>query len=161
EVDSVGAVRGSSMMRVDDRVLTAFMAELDGFDSRGNVLVVAATNRRDALDPALLRPGRLGDLVVEIPRPNRKAAAAIFDRYFHRDIPYALNGHGDDAGAARLDIIQTALSRIYAPNGDNTIATLTFRDGKQKTITARDLTSGAPIRKIAHVATETAVFRET
>jgi proteasome-associated ATPase len=89
EIDSIGAARGASLMRVDDRVQTAFMAELDGFEGRGNVLVVAATNRRDALDPALLRPGRLGDLVIEIPRPNRKAAAAIFDRYLRRGIPYA------------------------------------------------------------------------
>jgi len=60
EIDSVGAARGDVLTRVDDRVLTSFMAELDGLESRGNVLVVAATNRREALDPALLRPGRLG-----------------------------------------------------------------------------------------------------
>ena len=64
EVDAVGGARGDWGHRVDDRVLTAFMAELDGLESRGNVLVIAATNRRDALDPALLRPGRLGDLVL-------------------------------------------------------------------------------------------------
>src|SRR5207249_8747369 len=106
-----GAARGSSMTGIDDRILPAFMAELDGFDGRGNVLVVAATNRRDVLDPALLRPGRLGDLVVEIPRPNRRAAAAIFDRYLHRGIPYTSNGHEADSEATRDDISQTTLSQ--------------------------------------------------
>jgi proteasome-associated ATPase len=160
EIDSIGAARGASLMRVDDRVLTSFMAELDGFEDRGNVLVVAATNRRDALDPALLRPGRLGDLVIEIPRPNRKAAAAIFDRYLRRGIPYARDGHGDDLEATRLDIIQTALSRIFAPNSDNRLATLTFRDGKQIAVTAKDLISGAGISKIVQAAVERACFRE-
>jgi len=74
EVDSLGAPRGNSLMRIDDRVLTAFMTELDGLDTRGNVLVVGATNRRDAIDPALLRPGRRGDLLLEVPRPNMRAA---------------------------------------------------------------------------------------
>ncbi len=61
--------------RVDDRVLTSFMTELDGLEARGNMLVVAATNRRESLDPALLRPGRLGDLVLEIPRPSWRRPA--------------------------------------------------------------------------------------
>ena len=50
EVDAVSRPRGSSHMHVDDRVLTALMAELDGLEDRGNVFVVAATNRRDAID---------------------------------------------------------------------------------------------------------------
>ena len=74
EVDAIGGPRGSSHMQVDDRVLTAFMAELDGLEERGNIFVVAATNRRDAIDPALLRPGRLGDTILSIGRPRMQAA---------------------------------------------------------------------------------------
>jgi len=47
------------------------LAELDGFDPRGNVKVIAATNRPDILDPALLRPGRL-DRLIEVPLPDFK-----------------------------------------------------------------------------------------
>ena len=51
EIDSVGSSRTPSSHRVNDRVLTALMTELDGLEDRGNILVLAATNRADALDP--------------------------------------------------------------------------------------------------------------
>ena len=160
EIDHVGACRGSSLMRVDDRVLTALMAELDGLESRGNILVVGATNRRDALDPALLRPGRMGDIIIEVPRPNRAAAFDIFSKYLREDIPYARDGHGADAAATREVIISAAVSRIYSPNGEADLARLTFRDGKTRTVKPSDLVSGAVITKIAQVAIERACMRE-
>ncbi len=159
EIDAVGAARGTSLMRVDDRVQTALMAELDGLESRGNILVVAATNRRDALDPALVRPGRLGDLVLDIPRPNRKGARAIFDRCLPPDLPYDINGHGG-ADAARETIVEGALARIYGHGPECDLATVTFRDGKQRTVRARDLISGAAITKVVGVALERACIRE-
>ena len=64
-----------------------------------DVRVIAATNRRSALDPALARPGRLGDLVLEIARPKRKAAREIFAKHLRPEIPYARNGHGDESAA--------------------------------------------------------------
>ncbi len=151
EVDAVGGSRGQSLNRVDDRVLTAFMAELDGLEARGNILVVAATNRRDALDPALLRPGRLGDLVLVIPRPGAEAAREVFARHLPAEIPYA---------GEREAIIADAISRIYAPNGLGDLAVLTLRDGKRRPLTARDLVSGAAIAKICQSAIEHACFRD-
>src|ERR1039458_6125721 len=62
EVDAIGSHRGESAHRIDDRMLNAFMAELNGLEDRGNIVILAATNRLDSIDPALLRPGRLGDL---------------------------------------------------------------------------------------------------
>src|SRR6185295_7721178 len=158
EVDSLGASRGHSLMRVDDRVLTAFMTELDGLDTRGNVLVVGATNRRDAIDPALLRPGRMGDLVLEVPRPNMKAAREIFRKHLQEGIPYALEGFG--SSDARREIIESSVSRVYSPNGDSDLVTLTFRDGKRRIIGARELISGASIAKIALSAKERACADE-
>jgi len=158
EVDALGGSRGHSMMRVDDRVLTAFMTELDGLDSRGNVLVVGATNRRDAIDPALLRPGRLGDLILEVPRPNRKAAREIFRKHLQDEIPYALDGFS--SSEARREIIESAVSRVYSPNGDSELLTLTFRDGKRRAVLARELLSGASIAKIALTAKERACVEE-
>ena len=158
EVDAIGAARGDSVLRVDDRVLTALMTELDGLESRGNILVVAATNRHDQLDPALLRPGRLGDLVLTIPRPNRSAAREIFGKHLGEEIPYA--GSEDDGARTRDQSIEAAVARIYAPNGLGELATLTLRDGARRTVTARDLVSGAVIAKIARAAVEQACVRE-
>ena len=158
EVDSLGGSRGHSMMRVDDRVLTAFMTELDGLSCRGNVLVVGATNRRDAIDPALLRPGRLGDLVLEVPRPNMKAAREILRKHLHAEIPYSLEGFS--SSAARSEIIESAVSKVYSANGDGDLLTITFRDGKRRVVRARELLSGASIAKIALLAKERACLEE-
>jgi proteasome-associated ATPase len=156
EVDSVGMLRGRTNAQVDDRVLTAFMAELDGLTGRGNIIVVGATNRRDALDPALLRPGRLGDLVLDIPRPKMKAAGDIFAKHLRQDIPYASNGHS----TSRDEIITAVLSWIYAPNGEGELASLQFRDGKRRSVRAADLVSGAIIANIVNSAIERACTRE-
>jgi proteasome-associated ATPase len=158
EVDSLGASRGDFLMRIDDRVLTAFMTELDGLDTRGNVLVVGATNRRDAIDPALLRPGRLGDLVLDVPRPNMRAAREIFRKHLQADIPYVLEGFSSNA--ARREIIESAVSKIYSPNGGSELLTITFRDGKRRAVRAKELLSGASIAKIALSAKERACVEE-
>merc|ERR1719450_1591771 len=72
EVDAIGGSRfseGTSADREIQRTLMELLAQLDGFDSGGQVKMVMATNRPDILDPALLRPGRL-DRKIEIPLPN-------------------------------------------------------------------------------------------
>ena len=162
EVDSIGGIRGSAQMRVHDSVLTAFLAELDGLSERGDVVVVGATNRRDAIDPALLRPGRLGDLVIEIPRPNCATAREIFSKHLTDQTPYARNGHGDDFQATRAEIIDAAVSKIFSPNGgDNELATITFRDGKRRTVHAADLVTGAVIANIKKNAGRRALIRES
>jgi proteasome-associated ATPase len=158
EVDAIGAVRGQSLFRVDDRVLTSFMAELDGLQARGNILVVAATNRRDTLDPGLARPGRLGDVIIEVPRPGMAAAAAVFDRHLPPSIPYATS-EGEDERASRRRLIDAAVSRLYAPNGEGDVASVMFRDGTRRAVAARDLMSGAHIANIARAAIERACYR--
>ncbi|MBK8060493.1 MAG: AAA family ATPase [Gemmatimonadetes bacterium] len=155
EIDSIGAARSDGVSRIDDRVMTAFLSELQGLESRGRVLVVCATNRRDALDPALLRSGgRLGDLVLEIPRPGRRAAREILACHFPDTIPIAreVPSHG-----ALLD---DAVSAIFAPNGMGELATLQFRDGSRRAVTAADLVSGAALSNIVRRATEAACARE-
>lgn len=79
ELDAIGARRldgATSGDREVQRTLMQLLAEMDGFDPRGEVKLVAATNRLDMLDPALLRPGRF-DRVIEIPMPNRDAILSI------------------------------------------------------------------------------------
>jgi proteasome regulatory subunit len=80
ELDAIGSRRldiATSGDREVQRTLMQLLSNLDGFDTRGNVRVVAATNRPDILDPALLRPGRF-DRVIEIGMPNVKARSDIF-----------------------------------------------------------------------------------
>lgn len=159
EVDSIGVGRGHPTLRVADTVITAFIAELDGLAERGNVFVVSATNRRDALDPAIARPGRLGDVVIEVPRPNREAARQILGKHLADDIPYERNGHGDDLQATRAEIIDAATSYLYAPNGAGDLAQLVFRDAKRRSLRAADLISGAVLANISLGARERACRR--
>jgi SpoVK/Ycf46/Vps4 family AAA+-type ATPase len=160
EVDSVGESRGQAVGRVNDQVLAALLAELDGLEGRGNVLVVAATNRIHALDPALLRPGRLGDLILDIPRPERRGAQSILEKYLPSGVPYRTHHDAPDVVEVRTELIAAAVSRIYADNADSDLATLRFRDGKERRIAMRDLVSGANLANLAGEALERACKRE-
>lgn len=79
EIDAIAAKRleiGTSGEREVQRTLMQLLAEMDGFDPLGNVKIIAATNRIDILDPAILRPGRF-DRIIEIPLPDRKGRYEI------------------------------------------------------------------------------------
>ena len=79
ELDAVGRRRGAGIGTVNDereQTLNQLLGELDGFDQRTNIIVMAATNRPDVLDPALLRPGRF-DRQVTIGLPDRRGREAI------------------------------------------------------------------------------------
>jgi cell division protease FtsH len=78
EIDAIGQRRGSGFISNDEReqTLNQMLAEMDGFDPSTGVVVIAATNRPEVLDPALLRPGRF-DRQVEIPLPNLRERIAI------------------------------------------------------------------------------------
>jgi proteasome regulatory subunit len=66
-----------------NRTLMQLLAEMDGFDPRGNVKVIAATNRPDILDPALLRPGRF-DRLIEVPLPDFRGRLEILKVHTRR-----------------------------------------------------------------------------
>ena len=79
EIDAVGRQRGAGLGGSHDereQTLNQILVEMDGFDTNTNVIVVAATNRPDVLDPALLRPGRF-DRQVILDRPDMKGRTAI------------------------------------------------------------------------------------
>jgi proteasome regulatory subunit len=79
EIDAVGSMRtndGTSGSAEVQRTLMQLLAEMDGFDNRGDVRIMAATNRADMLDPALLRPGRF-DRLIEIPVPDKDSRLQI------------------------------------------------------------------------------------
>ncbi len=84
EIDAVGRKRGSGMGGGHDereQTLNQILVEMDGFDANANVIVLAATNRADVLDPALLRPGRF-DRRVDIVLPDRRDREAILKVHF-------------------------------------------------------------------------------
>ena len=89
EIDAVGRQRGSSINSNDEReqTLNQLLVEMDGFDTRQAVVVIAATNRPDGLDKALLRPGRF-DRRVTVERPDWNGRLAIL-KIHTRNVPLA------------------------------------------------------------------------
>jgi len=81
EIDAVGSIRthdGTTGSAEVNRTMMQLLAEMDGFRSRGDIKIVAATNRIDILDPALLRPGRF-DRIIEIPMPSAEGRIKILE----------------------------------------------------------------------------------
>ncbi|MDA0255974.1 MAG: ATP-dependent zinc metalloprotease FtsH [Planctomycetota bacterium] len=90
EIDAVGRVRGAGLGGGHDereQTLNQILSEMDGFSPTESVIVLAATNRPDVLDPALLRPGRF-DRHVTVDRPNQKARLELF-KVHTRNVPLA------------------------------------------------------------------------
>jgi cell division protease FtsH len=114
EIDAVGRRRGSGMGGGHDereQTLNQILVEMDGFEQGQNVIVLAATNRADVLDPALLRPGRF-DRRVSIDLPDRKAREAILKVHF-KDKPVSKDVDLDSlaaktAGSSGADLANIA-----------------------------------------------------
>ena len=90
EIDAIGRHRGAGLGGGHDereQTLNQILSEMDGFSQSESVIVLAATNRPDVLDPALLRPGRF-DRHVTVDRPNQKARIALF-KVHTRNVPLA------------------------------------------------------------------------
>jgi transitional endoplasmic reticulum ATPase len=85
EIDALAPVRGNSSNSVTDSVVAALLTEMDGVSDRGDVFVIGATNRRDLVDSALLRPGRL-EVHLRLSLPGTEARRAFFDI---TDVPFA------------------------------------------------------------------------
>jgi cell division protease FtsH len=81
EIDAVGRQRGTGLGGGNDereQTLNQLLVEMDGFDTRGGIILIAATNRPDVLDPALLRPGRF-DRQIAVDRPDRNGRRRILE----------------------------------------------------------------------------------
>ena len=86
EIDALAAKRievGTSGEREVQRTFMQFLAELDGFKNLGNVKVIGCTNRKDILDPAVIRPGRL-DRLIEVGLPSKEGIEQIFKIHTRR-----------------------------------------------------------------------------
>jgi cell division protease FtsH len=128
ELDAVGRVRGAGYGGGHDereQTLNQMLVEMDGFDTKDGVIIVAATNRPDVLDPALLRPGRF-DRQVVVDMPDSKERENIL-RIHARNIPLAA-----DVDLNRLARATPGSSGADLANLVNEAALLGARRGKQK-----------------------------
>ncbi|MGQ4891158.1 MAG: CDC48 family AAA ATPase [Candidatus Njordarchaeia archaeon] len=87
EIDAIAPKRGEVVGEVEKRVVSQLLTLMDGLQSRGNIIVIGATNRPDALDPALRRPGRF-DREIELVVPNKDARLEIL-KVHTRGVPLA------------------------------------------------------------------------
>ncbi len=113
EIDAVGRRRGSGMGGGHDereQTLNQILVEMDGFEQGENIIMLAATNRVDILDPALLRPGRF-DRRVNIVLPDRKDRKAILEIYF-KDKPLSDDVDADALAAKTAGSSGADLSNI-------------------------------------------------
>jgi len=127
EIDAIGSMRtndGTSGSAEVQRTLMQLLAEMDGFGNRGNIRIMAATNRIDMLDPALLRPGRF-DRIIEIPLPDAEARIEILKIHSAKmtlsrnvDLPVVAELAGKTTGADLQAICREAGMMAIRRNAD-------------------------------------------
>jgi cell division protease FtsH len=128
EIDAVGRHRGAGLGGGHDereQTLNQLLVEMDGFEANEGVILVAATNRPDVLDPALLRPGRFDRRVV-VPRPDVKGREGIL-RVHTRKVPLS-----DDVLIEKLARSTPGFAGADLENLVNEAALLAARNGKDK-----------------------------
>lgn len=157
EIEAIGRIRGGLGVRHADRFLAALLAEIDGFAGRGRVAIVCATNRRDLLDPALL--SRLSDVEIPVRRPDLGGAREILGVHLSPSLPYQPDGAASED--TRREVVESVVSRLYAPNADGACCELHFRDGVRRTVEARELVSGRLLEHIARSTSERAFRRHS
>ncbi|MCY4149456.1 MAG: ATP-dependent zinc metalloprotease FtsH [Gammaproteobacteria bacterium] len=142
EIDAVGRQRGAGLGGGHDereQTLNQLLVEMDGFDASEGVIVIAATNRPDVLDPALLRPGRF-DRQVVVPLPDIRGREAILKVHMkkvplHKDIDPAIIARGTPgfSGADLANLINEA-ALLAARQGLKLVSMEQFELAKDKVL---------------------------
>ncbi|HEX3608294.1 MAG TPA: ATP-dependent zinc metalloprotease FtsH [Solirubrobacterales bacterium] len=154
EIDAVGRHRGAGMGGGHDereQTLNQLLVEMDGFEMKDNIILIAATNRPDILDPALLRPGRF-DRQVVVDRPDRKGRKHILEVHT-RGKPLAKEIELDTLAGQTPGFTGADLANLI-----NEAALLTARNGNRE-ITMQELEEGI-MRVIAGPEKKTRVMSE-
>ena len=154
EIDAVGRHRGAGMGGGHDereQTLNQLLVEMDGFEMKDNIILIAATNRPDILDPALLRPGRF-DRQVVVDRPDRKGRKRILEVHT-RGKPLAKAIDLDALAGQTPGFTGADLANLI-----NEAALLTAREGSRE-ISMRQLEEGI-MRVIAGPEKKTRVMSE-
>ena len=140
EIDAVGRSRGAGLGNQNDereQTLNQLLVEMDGFEANDGVIIVAATNRPDVLDPALLRPGRF-DRQVVVPRPDIEGRVKILEVHMKK-VPLApdvdtrtiARGTPGFSGADLANLINEA-ALLAARRAKRLVAMQEFEDAKDK-----------------------------
>ncbi|MGD0844473.1 MAG: ATP-dependent zinc metalloprotease FtsH [Geobacteraceae bacterium] len=142
EIDAVGRHRGAGLGGGHDereQTLNQLLVEMDGFESNEGVILIAATNRPDVLDPALLRPGRF-DRQVVVPRPDVKGREAILKVHTKKtplgpsvELAVIARGTPGFSGADLSNVVNEA-ALLAARKDKNTVDMQDFDDAKDKVL---------------------------
>lgn len=140
EIDAIAAKRlqgSTSGDREVQRTLMQLLAEMDGFESRGNVGIIAATNRPDILDPALVRPGRF-DRIIEVPVPDEDGKLEILKIHTKNmsldvdvDLKYIAR-NAKSASGADLKSICTEAGMFAIREEHHSVSAKNFEDALEK-----------------------------
>jgi transitional endoplasmic reticulum ATPase len=178
EVDSIAPNRGGSSMGEDgvggttgtERMLSQLLTEMDGIQDMQGTVVIAATNRADRIDPALIRPGRF-DKIVYVPNPDKNTREKILGIYtkgkpIGRDIDLKKIAEKTEgfSGADVSAIVNTAISLVLHeylqkyPTPEESVKHASdaivlmhhFEDAVKKIKTQRDTKPGEPVTAISH-----------
>ena len=140
EIDAVGRHRGAGLGNGNDereQTLNQLLVEMDGFEANEGIIIIAATNRPDVLDPALLRPGRF-DRQVVVPRPDIEGREKILDVHMSK-VPLApdvsartiARGTPGFSGADLANLVNEA-ALLAARKGKRLVAMREFEEAKDK-----------------------------
>ena len=142
EIDAVGRHRGAGLGGGNDereQTLNQLLVEMDGFDATEGVILIAATNRPDVLDPALLRPGRF-DRQVVVPNPDIKGRNKILEVHTRKlalapdvDITVIARGTPGFSGADLANLANEA-ALLAARRNKRLVTMLDFEDAKDKVL---------------------------
>ena len=140
EIDAIASKRTDSKTSGDaevQRTMMQLLSEMDGFDERGEVRIIAATNRFDMLDPAILRPGRF-DRLIEVPKPNTEGREIIFQIHTRNmntadDLDFsALAETTENASGADIKAICTEAGMFAIRDDRTTVELADFEEAWEK-----------------------------
>jgi cell division protease FtsH len=142
EIDAVGRHRGAGLGNGNDereQTLNQLLVEMDGFEANEGIIIIAATNRPDVLDPALLRPGRF-DRQVVVPRPDIDGREAILKVHMKKvplapdvDARIIARGTPGFSGADLANLVNEA-ALLAARKGKRLVAAQEFEEAKDKVL---------------------------
>jgi len=156
EIDSIAPIRGAGGETVvTERVVSQLLTELDGMENMHGVVVLAATNRADMIDPALLRPGRF-DKIIQIPLPDKESRKSIL-AINCEDIPVADPKSSDKIDYEKLAEMTDGLSGADVASIANTAVSLVVHEHLDSAPDAKEVTEKASNAKVTMKHFEEAV----
>ena len=156
EIDSIAPIRGAGGETVvTERVVSQLLTELDGMENMHGVVVLAATNRADMIDPALLRPGRF-DKIIQIPLPDKESRKSIL-AINCEDIPIADPKSPDKIDYEKLAEMTDGLSGADVASIANNAVSLVVHEHLDREPEAKEVTEKASNAKVTMKHFEEAV----